>query len=187
MASRDTRYPNVKNAHIVPATYLANWAIGGKIAVWLVPEAKRIENQPVKNVGTRRRFYERTRPGTGVKVNDVEAMLGEGEAKATPLLRSFADRWPLSSPEKIQLAELLGYQLLRGPRWKAEYEERTRRFVEEYDRTQKHDLSAEDLEKQNALLISDSYRLVSMFSTALTAASVLGSMHWTLVESLRSL
>jgi hypothetical protein len=177
-----TKYPNVKNAHIVPRTYLVNWAIDEKIAVSLMPEGRRLHDQSLDNVGTRRRFYERTRPRSGEKINDVEAMLGEGEAKATPLLRSFADKWPLSTQEKVQLAELFGYQLLRGPRWKAEYEERTQRFVEEYDRTSDTGLPAEKIEEQNALLASDSYRLVSMFTTALTAASVLGSMHWTLVE-----
>jgi hypothetical protein len=108
-------------------------------------------------------------------------MLGQGEAAATPLLRSFAQKWPLPTNEKIQLAELFGYQLLRGPRWKAEYEERTRRFLDEYDR-RPSSLPPEKIEEQNAALLSDSYRLVSMFSTALTAATVLGSMHWTLVE-----
>jgi hypothetical protein len=34
-------YPNVKNAHIVPRTYLENWAVDGKIAVWRVPEGGR--------------------------------------------------------------------------------------------------------------------------------------------------
>jgi hypothetical protein len=120
-------YPNVKNAHIVPRTYLANWAIDGKIAVWLVPENRRLHDQPVENVGTRRRFYERVRPVSGEKINDIEAMLGVGEAKATPLFRSFGERWPLPPEQKVQLAELFGYELLRGPRWKAEYEERTQR------------------------------------------------------------
>ena len=177
-----TKYSNVKNAHIVPRTYLQNWAIDDKIDVWLVPEGKRLPDQPVENVGTRRRFYRRRRPASREEIDDVEAMLGEGEHKATPLLRSFADRWPLPSEEKIQLAELFGYQLLRGPRWKAEYEERTQRFVDEYDRSSMSDLPREEIEKQNKTLMSDSYRLVSMFTTALTAASVLGSMHWTLVE-----
>jgi hypothetical protein len=61
-------YPNVKNAHIVPRTCLANWAIDRKIAVWLIPEGSRVvvlegmclDDQAVENVGTRRRFYERT-------------------------------------------------------------------------------------------------------------------------------
>jgi hypothetical protein len=181
------KYPNVKNAHIVPETYLRNWAVDDKIAVWLVPEGKRLHDQSVDNVGTRRRFYRRRRPQTGEEIDDVEAMLGQGEAKATPLLRSFAERWPLSWKEKVQLAELFGYQLLRGPRWKAEYEARTQRFLDEYDRRVENDLPVDALEEQNALLLSDSHRLVSMFTTALTAATVLGSMHWTLVEFARPL
>jgi hypothetical protein len=115
-----TKYPNVKNAHVVPQTYLVNWTIDDKIATWLLPEGKRLPDQSVENVGTRRRFYERTRPGSDVRINDIEAMLGEGESRATPLLRSFAEKWPLATVEKIQLAELFGYQLLRGPRWKLE-------------------------------------------------------------------
>jgi hypothetical protein len=118
--ARRDRDPNVKNAHIVPQTYLRNWTIDDKIAVWLVPEGKRLPDQSVENVGTRRRFYRRTRPSSGEEIDDVEAMLGQGEAAATPLLRSFAQKWPLPTNEKIQLAELFGYQFLRGPRWKAE-------------------------------------------------------------------
>jgi hypothetical protein len=163
-------YPNVKNAHIVPRTYLANWAIDGRIAVGLLPEGRRLNDQAIENVGTRRRFYERTRPGSGSKINDVEAMLGKGEAAATPLLRSFDKKWPLSTDEKAQLAELFAYQLLRGPRWKAEYEEPTRRFLEEYDQRPGVQLPTASIEEQNALLPSDSHRLIMMFSTALTAA-----------------
>lgn len=181
-----TKYSNVKNAHVVPRTYLANWAVEDKVAVWLLPEGKRLDDQPVGKVGTRRRFYRRRRPDSDEEIDDVEAMLGEGEAAATPLLRSFAERWPLGTQDKAQLAELFGYQLFRGPRWKADYEERTRRFLAEYDR-RPSSLPTETIEAQNAQLLSDSYRLVSMFSTALTVASVLGSMHWTLVEFARPL
>jgi hypothetical protein len=85
-----TEYPNVKNAHIVPRTYLVNWAIDERFAVWLMPEGRRLHDQSLDNVGTRRRFYERKRPRSGEKINDVEAMLGEGEAigdAIAPLLR----------------------------------------------------------------------------------------------------
>jgi hypothetical protein len=179
-------YPNVKNAHIVPRTYLANWAVDGKIAVWLVPECERLDDQQIRNVGTRRRFYDRERLD-GTNIGDIEWSLGQGEAAATPLLRSFDEKWPPSIDEKTQLAELFAYQLLRGPRWKAEYEERTRRWIEEYDRTADAQLPPAELEKQNAALLSNTHRLTMMFSTALTATSVFASMHWTLVEFDRSL
>ena len=125
------KYSNVKNARIVPETYLRNWAIDEKIGTWLLPEGTRLADQPVGNVGTRQRFYRRERPRSGEVIDDVEAMLGDGEAKAIPLLRTFDQRWPLSSDEKMQLAELFSYQLLRGPRWKAEYEKWSREFLDD--------------------------------------------------------
>ena len=125
------KYSNVKNARIVPETYLRNWAIDEKIGTWLLPEGTRLADQPVGNVGTRQRFYRRERPRSGEVIDDVEAMLGDGEAKAIPLPRTFDQRSPLSSDEKMQLAELFSYQLLRGPRWKAEYEKWSREFLDE--------------------------------------------------------
>jgi Protein of unknown function (DUF4238) len=183
-AAKDAmNYPNVKNAHVVPRTYLANWAVDGKIATWLVPEGKRLVDQPIENVGTRRRFYARERPGTGDRIDDVEWSLGRGEHAATPLLRSFAERWPLTLDEKTKLAELFAYQVLRGPRAKASYEQATRAFLAEW--AEQHD--AEDDPTADATLLSNSYRLTRMFATALTLTSVFGSMHWTLVEFERPL
>jgi hypothetical protein len=40
---RPTIYPNVKNAHIVPRTYLERWAVDGKVGVVQVRENKRLE------------------------------------------------------------------------------------------------------------------------------------------------
>jgi hypothetical protein len=172
-------YPNVKNAHIVPQMYLSNWAVAGMIGVRLVRE--RLQKVlAVESVGTRRRFYRRQRPD-GTEIDDVEWSLGQGESKAAPLLRSFHENWPLRGGEKAMLAELFAYQLLRGPRWKAEYEERTRRFLDEYDDANERDLTAEEREKLNAHFLEDSRRLIMMFGTALTLASILGSMHWVLV------
>src|SRR6188472_2942937 len=100
-----TDYPNVKNAHIVPRTYLKNWAVDGKIAVWLVPENRRLDDQPIENVGTRRRFYRRKRPD-GTEIEDIEWTLSEIESTAAPLLGSFNERWPLTRDDKLSLAVL---------------------------------------------------------------------------------
>jgi hypothetical protein len=89
------KYPNVKNAHIVPRTYLENFADDGKIGVVLVPEQRKLV-QAVSNVGTRRRFYRRERPKDGTPIDDIEWSLAPGEDAATQILRSFAEKWPLS-------------------------------------------------------------------------------------------
>jgi Protein of unknown function (DUF4238) len=176
-----TQYPNVKNAHIVPGTYLENWAVDGKIAVWLVPEGKRLDDQPVKNVGTRRRYYQRERPD-GSYINDIEWTLGQIESNAAPLLRSFDKDWPLSGDDRMKLAVLFAFQLLRGPRWMEAYEARTRRFLEEYKRSKPVDLSPAELEEHDAQILSDTQRLGMMLSTAVTLSMIFASMHWTLVR-----
>jgi hypothetical protein len=181
-------YPNVKNAHIVPRTYLANWARDGKIATWIVPEGKaiggkRIADQSIENVGTRYRFYRRKRAGSDEPIDDIEWALGQGESKIAPLLRTFLDRWPLAVEEKANLAEMFAFQLLRGPRWKAAYEAFTKGFIERYDSSAVGGSAAGDAD--NAVLLSDSHRLVQMFGTATTATSVFAMMHWTLVAFAR--
>ena len=110
-------YPNVKNAHIVPRSYLVNWAIDGKIGVRLVPE-RRTFLLPVQNVGTRRRFYRRRRPD-GPEIDDVEWSLGEGEKAAAPILRSIDEKWPLRRDDKAAVAEIFAAQLTRSLRGRA--------------------------------------------------------------------
>jgi Protein of unknown function (DUF4238) len=180
-----SKYPDVKNAHIVPRTYLKNWAIEGAIGVAQVREAKRLE-MPVEKVGTRRRFYRRQRPD-GSNIDDVEATLAEIEDRATPLLRSFDEKWPLVGDDKLTFAVLIAFQHLRTPRWKDEYERRTRGFLDEYDREHPTDLSPEELEEHNIELTGSTHRLIQMLSTATTATGVVASMHWTLIEFQRPL
>jgi hypothetical protein len=123
--------------------------------------------------------------GTPTPIDDVEWSLGVGESAATPLLREIADRWPLSTEDKTMLAELFAYQLLRGPRWKDEYEMRTREIFDRYRKEGKLGdtaLTDEQLREFEAHLSTDGYRFIRMFAVAPTITSVLASMHWTLVE-----
>jgi hypothetical protein len=174
------KYPNVKNAHIVPRTYLARWSVDGKIAVMQVRENKGLE-LAVENVGTRRHFYRRHRPD-GSPITDMEWMLGEMESNAAPLLQSFEDAWPFLGDDKRRLAVLFVFQLLRSPRWKEDYEIRTREHVDQYARENPSELTDEELEEQYKLLVSDTYRAGKILSHAVTGAAVFASMHWTLVE-----
>lgn len=180
-------YPNVKNAHIVPRTYLQNFATDGKIGVRLVREGGSLV-QPITSVGTRRRFYRRERPD-GRPIDDIEWSLGHGEAAATPVLRSFQDEWPLATDDKLKLAELFAYQLLRGPRWKDEHAERTRGIIADLRDEGKltweggeRELSAEELDKAEEVFLTDTSRFIRMLATGPTITSILGSMHWTLVD-----
>jgi len=175
-----TKYPNVKRAHIVPKTYLLNWAVDGKVGVEQVEDGQRAVRS-VKKVATRRRFYRRTRRD-GSHIDDVEWTLSEVENASAPLLRSFDERWPPPTADKLQLATLFALQHLRTPRWKNNYERRTQGFLEEYDRENPTTLSPEELEAHNSELTSSTHRLVMMISTGATTAGIFASMHWTLIE-----
>jgi hypothetical protein len=175
-----TKYPNVKNAHIVPRTYLESWTVDGRIGVVQIQENKHLE-MAVENVGTRRRFYRRIRPD-GSEIDDMEWTLGEIESNAAPLLQSFDEAWPFGRDDKLTLAVLFVFQLLRSPRFQEEFIDRTRGFVDEFLRENPSALTEEELEEQYALLTSDTYRLGKMLSHAVTGAAVFASMHWALVE-----
>lgn len=176
------KYGDVKNAHIVPATYLRNFADDGQIGVHLVRERRDLVRR-VENVGTRTRFYRRRRPRDGTFINDIEWSLSELESAATPVLREFEDRWPLGDDDKSALAHLFAYQLLRGPRYKAEYDALARRVTEQFAH---HDdgrpLSADELVELQEALAGNSHRFTRMLILGQTVTSVLVSTHWTLVE-----
>jgi Protein of unknown function (DUF4238) len=108
--SRLPDYPNVKNAHIVPRTYLANWAEDDRIATHLKGDPE-LRIRRISKVGTRRRFYRRHRPD-GTPIDDIEWALGRGEDAATPILRTFDERWPLVEQDRGAVAELFAAQLV---------------------------------------------------------------------------
>lgn len=174
-------YANVKNSHIVPASYLRSWAIESLIGVHLVAE-KRDLVQPFQNVGTRRRYYRRTRPD-GTPWDDVEWSLSKLESVAAPLLRQIDDRWPPDDDDKSKLAHLFAYQLLRTPRHKLEYENLVRKAMTDFRSSdQARGVSAEQLASCEAALLTDTHRLTRMLVSGMTLTSVFASTHWTLIE-----
>jgi hypothetical protein len=180
-------YPNVKKSHIVPRTYLANFAENEKIGT-RIDDATTSLVLPVSQVGTRRRFYRRER-GDGTPIDDLEWSLGHGEDAATPILREFNERWPLSREDKIKLGELFGYQMIRGPRWREWRRQKTQQIIEEYRRDgtlkvgdTEHILTEEQLDVAQAAFLTDTAWATRMLSLGPTLATLIGSMHWTLVE-----
>jgi hypothetical protein len=180
-------YPNVKQAHIVPRTYLEDFASDRKIGVHQVVEGTDFL-LPIANVGIRRRAYRRQRPD-GTFIDDIEWMLGQGEGVATPVLREFANRWPRDTREKRILAELFAHQLLRGTRWKDEYADANPDILDSYRQEgtitigdREYAVTEEALARVAQVVSTDSYRLLHMVAVAPTLTSILVSMHWTLVE-----
>ena len=173
-------YPSVYRAHVVPKGYLRSFAVDGKIAVRKGGPSASVEVKPLTKAGTRPHFYRRTRPKTGAPIDDTEWSLSHIEDKAPPVLRSIDDLWPLDAENKAILAELFGYQLVRGQRWFEWHERYVRERLNEYQRLL--EITDEELEPTKRHLLSDSYRMTKMLDLGMRLASILGCMHWSLID-----
>ena len=185
------RYPSVYRSHIVPRGYLRQFAVNGKIVA--VDRDGIEESKPIEKAGTRARHYRRARPGTGEPIDDIEWSLGNLENVAIPALRMLEDTWPPDDDQKNKVATLFAYQLLRGPRWRAERDDHTMEFIEELRRTGRLDddkgnarvLTPEErehLDEVQAHLLASTAHWTRMLVMGLTFSGVLASMHWTLVD-----
>lgn len=109
------RHQKVERAHIVPRTYLRNFADDDRmIGMRLVGEPGPGEPISIEDAAVRKRFYRRTRPD-GTQVDDVEHALALIEGRAGPILREVEQRWPLSFDDKRILGEFFAHQVLRSP------------------------------------------------------------------------
>jgi hypothetical protein len=185
------KYPSVYRSHIVPKGYLREFAVDGKIVA--VNREAVEELKSIQKAGTRARHYRRERPGTGEPIDDIEWSLSNLENVAIPALRTLEDTWPPNNEQKNKVATLFAYQLLRGPRWRAERDRHTMEFIQELRLTGRLDddkgnarvLTLEErehLKEVQAHLLGITTHWTRMLVMGLTFSGVLASMHWTLVE-----
>jgi hypothetical protein len=177
------KYAAVKNAHVVPRSYLKHFAADDEktIAARLREDPLRAITTSIDNVGTRRFFYRRTRPD-GTVIDDTEWSLSQLEGKTAPLLQKLKSQWPLPFEEEVTLAHLFGYQVVRSPQWKDWHEDFTRKFVNEHRAETDNDDERKNLDDLEETLLSARARQVRMLSLGRKIAAILGSMHWTLVR-----
>jgi hypothetical protein len=182
-------YPRVDRSHIVPAGYLSGFSVDGMLGMRLVGDAEsRLIS--VRDAAVRTGYYRRTRPD-GAEIDDVEWSLSVLENVAIPALRNVRAAWPLPTEEKAKLAQLFGYQLVRGPRWREWFDNATREFVVKRVRNAPEPLrtdagspaTTEDIERFEQQLPGSTSRSTRMLSMGLKIASLLGSMHWLLTSS----
>jgi hypothetical protein len=180
-------YPRVDRSHIVPVGYLRRFAVDGKLMMHLVGKTTSRPISP-RDAGVRGAFYRRTRPD-GTTIDDVEWSLSQLENNTLPLLPKVRDLWPLTPDVKQKIAQLFGYQFVRGPHWRTWYERMTRDFVTERVRGEEMAIRAdeslateEEVQEFEQYLLGSTPRTTRMLSLGPKIASLLGSMHWTLIE-----
>src|SRR5690349_14805981 len=123
-ANQPEQYQEVEDAHIIPKHWLRRFAAKGMIQT-VRPKRRESKKRGVSGVGTRPRFYSRTRPD-GTRIDDIEWSLGQLEDPAAAALRQIEEDWPLEDVyEKATLAQLFGFQIMRGPDYRANYQRLT--------------------------------------------------------------
>jgi hypothetical protein len=186
------KYAPVKRPHVVPRSYLSNFAVEGVVTMWLVrePGARTV---PVSKAGVLKGFYRRERPD-GTPIYDVEWSLAQIERVAPPIMRGISDRWPLTLEEKAILAEFIGVQMLRGSRWRNWHSAFTNDYIGdvalsgEFDGMQPEGMTVDQgVAEARRLLTSNTAALVKMIELSRKFSQVLASMHWTLLEFARPL
>jgi hypothetical protein len=179
-------YAKVDRSHVVPAGYLRNFTQDDQLEIRLATAPSKRTVTSVKNAGVQKGFYKRTRPD-GSRIDDIEWSLSHIEALAAPVLREIESLWPLDLATKTMLAEFFGMQMIRGPRWRRWHESFTREYIDELRRGNAtsptgEPVGAEALATMETHLLADTARLTRMLDLGPKVASVLGSMHWALVE-----
>jgi hypothetical protein len=183
-------YKAVKNSHIVPRGYLRSFAVNEIIAMHLAGEFTSREI-PVSKAGVLNDFYLRHRRD-GTPIHDIEWSLEHIERAAPPILREISERWPLSLPEKAILAEFIGTQLVRGPRWRNSHNAFTSNYFagvrasREFEGKQPEGMTYEDaVADAERELSSDTATVAKMLELSRKAMQIIGSMHWTLITFAR--
>lgn len=181
-------YPKVKSAHIVPRMFQRPWAVDDQVAVHVDGKSGCVL-MSTRKAGTRARYYRRVRPN-GESSDDIEASLSVMEDVAREPLGDLIDGKPFTTHRKGTVAQLLGLQILRGP---AFFEQRKELIVPTLQALEAKDfkpsglaLVGGDVEKARQQVI-DAYldptaRFMTMLTTSMKMATVLGHMRWHVVH-----
>jgi hypothetical protein len=175
------------HSHVVPRLSLRPFSEDNRIAMRLLPsDQKKIVG--VADAAVRSNIYG-IRRSDGTYSYVIEDALCEIESRTAPILRELLERWPLSNSDKARVAQFLGLQSVRGPHWRNFYQGHVDEWVENVlikdpGRIGVSEAEASDSDLKAKIkdrLSSDQQRLEQMMSVINKAASVIGSMHWTLL------
>lgn len=181
-------YDPVPHSHVVPTGYLRAWAHGRQIAMRRVGVAGS-QLIGIRDAAVRKNFYRRERPGTGEAMYDVEWSLGQGETAALPIIADLPARWPLDLDDKAKIGQFFALQHLRGAAFRQWHEDYVTSVLDEVRANPEASLkphpgrtATEVIEKLEAIMSSDTYRLTKMLKLVRSVGIVFASMHWSLVE-----
>jgi hypothetical protein len=180
------KYPEVEDAHVVPAGYLRGFA-NGQMTMCHEVETGRSKERSVKSVGTRPRAYSRSRPD-GSRIDDVEWSLSVLEDKVG-ILREAEERFPFSREDRNVIAQFAALQHVRGPAWAKWHDDGLQEFVANAPEMALPqfdgilcDIVAPRIKAAAEAMQGDTDRLMLMLRSMHRMMVVFTAMHWTLIR-----
>lgn len=166
-----------RHNHIVPSSYLAQFAEGGMIACHFVGggDSKEVS---IRDAAVRTDFYVHRHPD-GTRATEIEQAFGPTEGQAVQIMREVDDRWPLNDDDHGTLSEFLALQFVRSPAWRA-YHDATRDEV--LASNHREECSETVWARHVAHVSSDPHRSNFMLRQIGLVGTIFGSMHWQLVR-----
>lgn len=136
---------------------------------------QRIEERNVEKVARRHRWW----GNDGRLSASAELVLGRCESAAAPLLQSVAANWPLDRHARATLAQFFAIHSVRGPAWRADYERVSMEAIADVLAQQRW---GPELERRAVTeFLGDRMRVEALLKQIPRMASLLASMHWSLV------
>jgi len=179
-ADRPVRHPACVNSrgytkvHLVTEHYLKAWAVDGKVGRHNVQYGRRDPAAP-GGVGYRRQWWGKGDPELNRMCEDA---CGRLETVVPPVLSGVVDLWPLSDEYRAILAEFIALHIVRTDGFRDWFTERRRVTAE----SRRGEISnVETYQRFLREVMSDRERSKRILSLLNKIATVVGSMHWTLL------
>jgi Protein of unknown function (DUF4238) len=162
--------------HLTSRCYVRGWAHDGQVFVQAKDLSEAPEPRNVMSVGWRPKWWGQD----GNLRIAAETITRKAEDDSAPILREFAARWPLGRDDRAKLSQFIALHTVRTPAWRSAYEAVS---IEAICDTLGRERQEPDIERAAIrAILSDQLQVDALLKQIPRLASLLMSMHWTLLE-----
>jgi Protein of unknown function (DUF4238) len=153
------------------------WTADGRLARVLLEGSGESELKKPQRVGFRRRFFTDRRIA-----RHAEARLGVYESEGIRALERIRQSWPPDDQTRLDLAKLVAVHMARNPASIEATIRMSKRAIAENIEAYRHELSEKQVRELLSHLTSEAFRVDHILDLIPKHASLVASMHWTLLE-----
>jgi Protein of unknown function (DUF4238) len=162
--------------HLTSRCYVRGWAHDGHVFVQAKDLSEPPEPRNVASVGWRPKWWGQD----GNLRVAAETITRKAEDDSASILREFAGRWPLGRDDRAKLSQFIALHTVRTPAWRSAYEAVSIEAICDTLGRERHDVDTERAAIR--AFLSDQLQVDALLKQVPRLASLLMSMHWTLVK-----